>query len=69
MFPETRHAVNQNVATNKLNPIAFRKAKILYNFGLSECYRVTVYTLKLSITIWQQVITVFVYFLLASRMW
>ena len=24
----------------KLNPIALRKAKILYNFGLSECNRV-----------------------------
>ena len=25
-----------------LNPIALRKAKIVYNFGLSECNRVTV---------------------------
>ena len=25
----------------KVNPIAFRKAKIVYNFGLSECNRVT----------------------------
>ena len=24
----------------KLNPIALRKAKIVYNFGLSECNRV-----------------------------
>ena len=26
--------------TLKLNPIALRKAKIVYNFGLSECNRV-----------------------------
>ena len=25
-----------------LNPIAFRKAKIVYNFGLSECSRVII---------------------------
>ena len=25
-----------------LNPIAFRKAKIVYNFGLSECNKVKV---------------------------
>ena len=26
--------------TNNINPIALRKAKIAYNFGLSECNRV-----------------------------
>ena len=26
--------------TSLLNPIALRKAKIMYNFGLSECSRV-----------------------------
>ena len=28
---------------NCFNPIAFRKAKIVYNFGLSECNRVKVF--------------------------
>ena len=28
--------------TTKFNPTAFRKAKIAYNFGLSECNRVKV---------------------------
>ena len=28
-----------------LNPIALRKAKIVYNFGLSECNRVNIPTL------------------------
>ena len=28
------------------NPIALRKAKIVYNFGLSECNRVKVYKLS-----------------------
>ena len=27
-------------ASNIINPIALRKAKIVYNFGLSECNRV-----------------------------
>ena len=25
---------------NHINPVALRKVKIVYNFGLSECYRV-----------------------------
>ena len=29
-----------------LNPIALRKAKIVYNFGLSECNRVKAYKMK-----------------------
>ena len=28
------------VCTGRLNPIALRNAKIVYNFGLSECSRV-----------------------------
>ena len=28
----------------KINPIALRKAKIVYNFGLSECNRAKKYT-------------------------
>ena len=41
MLQEIRHAVNQNVATNKLNPISLRKARIVCNFGLSDCNLVT----------------------------
>ena len=29
------------------NPIAFRKVKIVYNFGLSECNRVKMYQLTI----------------------
>ena len=32
--------VNHNIYLWRLNPIALRKAKIVYNFGLSECNRV-----------------------------
>ena len=28
---------NTPVPSTKINPIALRKAKIVYNFGLSEC--------------------------------
>ena len=33
------HFINQrqSLQTNDINPIALRKAKIVYNFGLSEC--------------------------------
>ena len=36
------HEMNSkfNNVNFKLNPIALRKAKIVYNFGLSECIRV-----------------------------
>ena len=35
-----------------VNPIAFRKAKIVYNFGLSECNRVnTIFPLNVGRTI------------------
>ena len=36
------------LVTCEFNPIALRKAKIVYNFGFSECNRVKVhwYTLK-----------------------
>ena len=33
-----------NCALIHLNPIALRKAKFVYNFGLSECNRVNVYS-------------------------
>ena len=32
--------LNPKQPTNQLNPIALKKAKIVYNFGLSECNRV-----------------------------
>ena len=32
--------------TDKINPVALRKAKIVYNFGISECSRVTYYIPK-----------------------
>ena len=31
--------VGQQPNTSSFNPIALRKAKIVYNFGLSECNR------------------------------
>ena len=34
-----------NPPVHLLKPIAFRKAKIVYNFGLSECNRVIVFTM------------------------
>ena len=30
----------------ELNPVAFRKVKIVYNFGLSECSRVNGYIFR-----------------------
>ena len=32
--------MNTEVCTHNVNPIAPRKAKIVYNFGLSECNKV-----------------------------
>ena len=34
--------IKQRNVLIQLNPIALRKAKIVYNFGLSECNRVNV---------------------------
>ena len=34
-----------------LNPIALRKAKIVYNFGLSECNRVNYLDLDLTVSL------------------
>ena len=31
----------ENLQHQNVNPIALRKAKIVYNFGISECNRVT----------------------------
>ena len=31
---------NTDISDKLLNPVALRKAKIVYNFGLSECSRV-----------------------------
>ena len=40
-MPSISHLAFNTVMTNFLtNPIALRKAKIVYNFGLSECNRV-----------------------------
>ena len=32
--------LNESLTDDFINPIALRKAKIVYNFGLSECNRV-----------------------------
>ena len=33
-------SLSKEVSFNQFNPVALRKAKIVYNFGLSECSRV-----------------------------
>ena len=38
-FSGTKHSVDSTACFVFLNPIALRKAKIIYNFGLSECNR------------------------------
>ena len=40
-----------NSKWNVLNPITLRKAKIVYNFGLSECNRVKIFEDKMIIMI------------------
>ena len=39
-FCDILKASLDKVAFNSFNPVALRKAKIVYNFGLSECNRV-----------------------------
>ena len=49
---------SDTVSYTGFNPIALRKAKIAYNFGLSECSRVKVKILKFSIHTTVTVITI-----------
>ena len=36
------------IVASCLNPFALRKAKIVYNFGLSECNRVKDYSIRIN---------------------
>ena len=42
VFSVTMFAIKSTNLNQALNPVALRKAKILCNFGLSECNRVKV---------------------------
>ena len=47
-------------SVNSFNPIALRKAKIVYNFGLSECNRVKHQQPSIKIVMYQNMIFIYV---------
>ena len=40
LVESSKHTAIEKVTTSIINAVAFRKTKIAYNFGLSECNRV-----------------------------